>query len=58
MITLTELKEKLKQVDEVDLLELLNINAEDIVERFVDFIEDRFEILEQAFDEETEEQDY
>lgn len=54
MITLTELQEQLKQVNEVDLLELLNINAEDIVERFVDFIEDRFEILSPEFEEESE----
>ncbi len=48
MITLEELKTRLKEhYDEVTLLELLEVNAEDIVERFQDKIEDRFEKLEE-----------
>jgi len=40
-ITFEELKEKLKRVDEVALLELLEIRSEDIIERFDDFIEEQ-----------------
>lgn len=50
-ITLEELKEKLTSFDEVTLLERLNIKSDDIVERFVDLIEDRFEEFENEFEE-------
>ena len=45
-LTLHDLKDRLKQIDEVDLLELLDISSEDIVERFIDLIEDNFDKLE------------
>lgn len=54
MLTLNDLQEKLKQIDEVSLLEILNISSEDIVERFVDFIEDNYEKLVDDFIEESE----
>lgn len=41
MLTLEEVKEKLKQLDETILLELLNISSEQLVDRFEDLIEDR-----------------
>jgi len=44
--------ERLKLVDEVTLLELLQINAEELVERF----EDRIEELEDQLSDETEEE--
>ncbi len=44
-ITLEELKERLKRYDEVTLLELLDINADELVEKFEDKIEDRFDKL-------------
>ena len=44
-LTLIDLKELLAREDEVYLLELLNISSEEIVERFDDFIEDRFDQL-------------
>ena len=40
-LTLEEVKEKLKKLDETILLEILEINSEEIVERFSDKIEDR-----------------
>ena len=40
MITFHELKEKLSELDEVTLLELLNVNSEMLVEAFSDIIED------------------
>ena len=45
-MTFAELSEQLKQLDELTLLEVLDISAEDIVERFADKIEERFENLE------------
>lgn len=36
--TIEELKDKLKQFDEVHLLEILNISSEDLVDRFEDVI--------------------
>lgn len=38
-ITFAELKERLKQIDEISLLEVLEINSEDIVEKFEEKIE-------------------
>lgn len=51
MLTLTDLTEKLKLVDEVSLLEVLNITAEEIVDRFADRVEERFDYLNEEFDE-------
>lgn len=45
-LTHQELCEKLKNIDEISLLEILNITSEDIVNRFGDLIEnnrDNFE---------------
>jgi hypothetical protein len=50
-MTLTELQEKLKEVDEITLMELLNVSSEDLVERFVDVIEDKFDTLVQEYGE-------
>lgn len=46
-LTLVDLFEKLKQVDEVSLLELLEITSTDIVDRFQDIIEDKADRLEE-----------
>lgn len=54
MILFPELCERLKQVNEVDLLELLDISSEELVEQFKDRIEDRYEILMQEFDEDDQ----
>ena len=45
-LTIHDLKDRLKQINEIDLLELLDISSEDLVERFVDLIEDNFDKLE------------
>ena len=45
MITLVELSEKLTSFDEITLMELLNISSEDLVNRFSDKIEERFDKL-------------
>ena len=40
-ITIEELKEKLKRLDEVDLLDALGVTSEDIVEAFEYLIEEK-----------------
>lgn len=50
-MTLEDLKNRLKtQVDEVSLLEVLDISAEEIVDRFEDKIEERMAQLAKDFD--------
>jgi hypothetical protein len=50
-LTLEELKEKLaEQIDEITLLDMLGITSYDLVERFEDVIEDKFEKLEREID--------
>ena len=54
-LTLPELKERLKSLDEVLLLELLDIASEDLVETFSDIIENNYNRLLKEVDwEETE----
>ena len=53
MLTLEEIKDKLKQLDEVTLLETLEITSDDLVERFLDRIEQQPDTLENDFDEST-----
>lgn len=45
-LLLHEIKERLVDLDEITLLELLNITSEDIVEMFSDRIEDNADKLE------------
>jgi len=49
-MTLYDLAEKLKKVEEVTLMETLEISSEEIVDRFLDRIEEKFETLENEFD--------
>ena len=45
-LTIEELKEKLaERLDEVTLLDLLGITSYDLVERFADLIEDKYDKL-------------
>ena len=55
MITLVELKERLMREEETYLLELLGVSSEDLVNRFDDIIEEKYDILVQEYEEETEE---
>lgn len=48
-LTLPEVCEKLKEVEEVTLMEILGITSEDLVIRFEDVIEERFEEFEREF---------
>ena len=45
-LTFEDIMDRLKQLDEVTILELLDLKTEDIVERFRDVIEDMVEELE------------
>ena len=45
MLTLVDVCEKLKSVDEITLLEKLEITSEDLVSRFIDVIEDKYDVL-------------
>ena len=49
---------QLKQLDEIELVELLGVNSEDLIERFSDIVEDNVEKFDEAlnqwFDEEEE----
>tara|TARA_R100000479_G_C6252040_1_gene152771 strand:+ start:274 stop:450 length:177 start_codon:yes stop_codon:yes gene_type:complete len=53
MFTLEDIKDKLKQLDEVTLMEVLEITSDDLVERFVDKIEQKEETLENDLDDST-----
>lgn len=53
-LTLEDLKDKLKQLDSVLLLEVLEIDSEELVEAFVDAIELRFDQLAEEFEEEED----
>ncbi len=53
MFTLEDIKDKLKQLDEVTLMETLEITSEDLVERFVDRIEQKQDTLEIDLDDST-----
>lgn len=46
-LTHNEVCEKLKMFDEISLMELLDLSAEDIVDRFEDIIEERRNLFEE-----------
>ncbi len=48
--TFVELKDKLKRLDEISLMELLGLTAEDLVERFDDIIEEKYDTLLQSIE--------
>jgi len=48
-LTFNDLKDRLRTLDEVTLLELLDLKSDDIVDRFEDLIEDKQEQLEKEF---------
>jgi hypothetical protein len=49
-LTFEELKERLVMLDEVTILEILNINSYDLVQRFEDMIEDNRDKLEREIE--------
>ena len=53
-LTIYELQDRLKGIDELSLLEILNIDSEEIVEKFIDKIEERFDKLSKEYEDEDE----
>lgn len=45
MITLSDAFDRLKQIDEISLMEVLGISSEDLVDRFQDVIESKFNTI-------------
>ena len=45
-LTLREILERLKSLDEVELCDILSLTSEDIVERFIGVIEEKMDTLE------------
>ena len=53
-LTFEDVRDRLKNLDEITLLEVLDVSSEDIVERFADRIEDRLLDLEEELSEQEE----
>lgn len=51
MLTLNEFSEKLEREDEVSILEILDIESYEIIERFQDKVEERYETLREEYEE-------
>lgn len=49
-MTYEDIANRLRQIDEISLLELLEISSEDIVDRFPDRIEENLEKFEEDFE--------
>jgi hypothetical protein len=54
-ILFNELLDELRKWDEVSLMELLGLTADDIIDRFEDVIEQRQEEIRDYFEEESDE---
>jgi hypothetical protein len=50
--TLAEIVDKLQREDEITLLEILEISSEDLLARFEDRIEEKFNVLDDDLEEE------
>lgn len=55
-LTLLDIKDKLKLLDEITVLEILNISTEELIDRFMDKIEDKADELEGELEEDEDEQ--
>jgi hypothetical protein len=56
-LTILDLFDKLKRLDEISLLEILNITTEELVDRFEDRIEAMFDQLVDEIDDTEEEEE-
>ena len=54
MKTLADIINHLRRIDEISLLEVLEISSEDLVDRFVDKIELKYDLLKEDFEEEED----
>jgi len=53
-LTFEEVKERLSRIDEVSILEVLEINTQDILDKFEDKILDNIDILAEELEEDEE----
>lgn len=53
-LTIYELQDRLKEIDELSLLEILNISSEEIVDKFIDTIEEKYPVLVKEFEKSDE----
>lgn len=53
--TIEEIKERLRGYDELTILELLDVNADELVEFLTDQIVERYDVLIEYFDEDDQE---
>ena len=51
-LTIHDLFDRLKELDELSILEILNISSEDLINKFQYEIEDKFDNLVEKFDDE------
>jgi hypothetical protein len=56
MKTLADIINHLKRIDEISLLEILEIDSEEIINRFTDKIELKYEQLREDFEQEEDEE--
>ena len=49
-LTLNDILDRLRQLDEVELLDILGVNSDMLVDRFTDLIEDKIDKLEIEMD--------
>ena len=54
MLTFQDVCDRLKQQDEISVLEVLEITSEELVDRFADKIEDNLEYFAEDLDDEQE----
>lgn len=54
-MTINELFDKLKELDELSILEMLNVTSEQLVDRFQDEIEEIYDELSVKFEDEDNE---
>jgi len=52
MLTYSDILDRLKQVDEISLLEVLDISSEELVDRFEDRIRERIDYLTEDLEDE------
>jgi hypothetical protein len=53
-LTLTDIIYRLKQLDELDVVDILGLTTEEICDRFSDLIEDKADLLEQLLKDDDE----
>jgi hypothetical protein len=55
MLTFIDVCDRLKQQDEISILEVLEINAEELVDRFQDKVEEKLDYLAEDLEDEVDE---